>query len=53
MRKDTKTLNLLSVENCFQYDTIHNFSVWLSSNPTDINRFRSSSETVKKMYIIF
>ena len=31
------------MENCLQYDAIHDFLVWLrtGSNPADINRFRS------------
>ena len=33
---------LIFVENCLQYDAIHDFSVWLrtGSYPADINRFR-------------
>ena len=36
------------MENCQQYDAIHNFSVWLNSdyNPADINRFRSHAEKI-------
>ncbi len=34
---------LIFVENCLQFDAVHNFSVCLRTgyNPTDINRFRS------------
>ncbi len=37
---------LISMENYLQYDAIHNFSVLLrtSSNPADIDRFRSHTE---------
>ena len=48
-RKTNKTgMNLIIiifmfVENSMQYDTLHDFSVWLRTgyNPADINRFLS------------
>ena len=45
-------LFLLFVENCLQYNAIHDFSVWLrtGSNPLAINRFESLLE--KSLLII-
>ncbi len=36
---------LLHIENCLQYNALHDFSVWLrtDSNLADINRFRSNT----------
>ena len=48
---DFMILILIFVENCLQYDAIHDFfSEWLrtSSNPADINRFRAILENAIK-----
>ena len=45
---------LILVENCLYYDTIYDFSVWLTtgSNPADINRYRSHTDK-KNAYLTY